>query len=299
MSNSSTPSHGVDYQSLFDRILRRYGHPDPEGLAAVLTPVLIPVKSIGSKIESLKNHFRTSFKADIVPEAEHLMVRGQTGKFVPRAYAEGDADGIWNEKAKGRVVNVDRSAGVVEGEVYRSRKMDLEEEIQDLTADDYLEVDQYGAAAKILSGLVEHHFLKDARDSGYTVRRMPEDMAKHLGDYHNYDFEITKGGETQRVEVKSLWGTNTDYARLIHSKSKGYKTSSCKFKTQEIFAVSRFLRTGDVSDFAYAKSVSEEDQPHGLPTSSNYPGYVNQNPRCEIGDGRWFESIDEVWNLPK
>lgn len=57
---------------------------------------------------------------------------------------------------------------------------------------------------------------------------MPEDCAKHLGTYYNYDFEFEKNGITKKVEVKSIWGTDTRFARLIHSKSKTHLTSSCK-----------------------------------------------------------------------
>src|SRR5690606_22116330 len=114
-------------------------------------------------------------------------------------------------------------------------------------------------------------------------------------------------------EVKSLWGTNTSYARLIHSttsKPKGpanlwtpeqkrsyYPTSSCKFTTQDIFAVNLFLRTGNIREFAFARSVSNANKKYGLPYVREYPEHVNQNPLCEIGDGSWFGSLDEVWNL--
>ncbi len=129
------------------------------------------------------------------------------------------------------------------------------------------------------------------------MRRMPEDMAKHLGQYYNYDFEFERYGVIKKVEVKSLWGTNTDFARLIHSTGKDYPTSSCKYATQDIFAVSLFLRTGNIRDFAFARSVPSDEKSYGLPPASGYPEHVNQNPRCEIGDGVWFGSIEEVWNL--
>jgi hypothetical protein len=177
-----------------------------------------------------------------------------------------------------------------------------------------LEIDQYGAAAKVLSGLAEHALVKQLTGQGYQVKRMPEDMARHLGNYANYDFEVSMDGITRKVEVKSIWGTNTRFARLIHSttsKPKGnpehwteqqkynyYPTSSCKFSTQDIFAVSLFLRTGNITDFAFARSAPNDVQPHGLPRAVAYPDHVNQNPPCEIGNGSWFGSIAEVWNLP-
>lgn len=145
--------------------------------------------------------------------------------------------------------------------------------------------------------MVEYSFARIAGESGYKIQRMPEDMARHLGTYYHYDFELERDGIVKRVEVKSLWGTNTKFARLIHSKTKEYLTSSCKFDTQDIFAVSLFLRTGDIRDFAFARSVPNDVKSYGLPRSSKYPEYVNQNPSCEIGDGTWFASIDEVWDL--
>ena len=35
---------------------------------------------------------------------------------------------------------------------------------------------------------------------------MPEDMAKHIGGYAYYDFEVEKGGVIKKLEAKSLWG---------------------------------------------------------------------------------------------
>ena len=167
-----------------------------------------------------------------------------------------------------------------------------------LTVDDYLEIDQYGAAAKILSALVEHNLAELAKEKGYHVTRMPEDCAKHIGEYYNYDFEFSKNGTTKKIEVKSLWGTDTRYARLIHSTSKSHLTSSCKFETQDIFAVSRFLLTGNSKDFAFAKSISKKDDPiHGLPPAQNHSDYVNQTPLCQIDNIVWFDNIDDVWNI--
>ena len=204
--------------------------------------------------------------------------------------------------------------GVASGEVYVSgNKARLEEALEGLTSDDLWEVDQYGAAAKVLSALSEYHLVKHARDRGYEVTRMPEDMARHLGEYPNFDFVFTKGGVAKRVESKSLWGTDTRCARLIHSTTKRpsgpeatwteaqkktyYPTSSCKFRTQDFFAVSLFLRTGRIEDVAFARSVPQDEAPYGLPRSPGYPEHVHQNPRCEIGNGMWFASIDDVWNL--
>lgn len=281
-------------------ILQRYKGADLQGLETVLCPLLVPMHSVDREILKLdgQSHYRGTFEAEITDASREVFVRGRTGKFVPRAYVEGTEP--WREIAKGRIIDIDLEAQLVAGEIYlgsSARKQDLEEALTQLHDDDYLEIDQYGAAAKVLSGLVEHKLSRQLKDSGYRVWRMPEDMAKHLGVYANYDFVVEKGGVRKKIEVKSLWGTNTDYARLIHSLGKGYPTSSCKFETQDFFAVSLFLRTGDIRDFAFARSVSSEEQPHGLPPAKKYPEHVNQNPLCTIGDGSWFGSLDEVWNL--
>ncbi len=287
----------IDYKTLFHRITQRYGGIEPEALEKVLCPVLIPIHTLDKNIFKVagQNHYRASFTIQLDDAWNELMQRGRTGKFVPRNYIEG---GEWKEIAKGRILAIQTENGIAEGEVYTGgTKADLEEAVETLSQDDYLEIDQYGAAAKVLSGLVEYTLSRIAVESGYIVRRMPEDVARHLGEYYHYDFEFERNGIPKKVEVKSLWGTNTKYARLIHSKTKDYPTSSCKFSTQDIFAVSLFLRTGNIRDFAFARSVSKEMKPYGLPTASKYPEHVHQNPVCEIGDGTWFGSIDEVWGL--
>jgi len=41
-----------------------------------------------------------------------------------------------------------------------------------------------------------------------------------LGELSQFDYEIEKNGVKKKVEVKSIWGTNTRFARLIHSLSR-------------------------------------------------------------------------------
>ncbi len=297
----------------FRELVRRYTGSTPESFIDVLCPMLVPIYSIDKEIKKIsgQNHYRASFSVQITEQNKGTLCRGCTGKFVPGIFASG---GTWREIAKGRIIEVDVATSTAFGEIYTGgRKADLEEALSELSLDDLLEVDQYGAAAKVLSGLAEHSLAKRLTDKGYMVRRMPEDMARYLGSYPNYDFEVSKGGQTRKVEVKSLWGTDTRFARLIHSttsipggnpggwteeqRRNYYPTSSCKFATQDIFAVSLFLRTGNIQDFAFARSVPRDIQPYGLPRASNYPAHVNQNPLCTVGDGSWFNSIDEVWAL--
>ena len=218
---------------------------------------------------------------------------------MPRAYKDG---GVWRELAKGRILTVDSATRVAEGEVYcgaGGKKSEIERILAELSSDDFWELDQYGASAKVLSGLVEYSLVQVLKEAGYSVRRMPADMAQHIGGYAYFDFQVSKAGVTKKLEAKSLWGTNTRLARLIHSKNpkKGYPTSSCKFTTQDFFAVSLFLRTGNIRDFAFARSVPVDVMPYGLPRAKKHPEYLNQNPTCEIGDGKWFRSLGEIWNL--
>jgi hypothetical protein len=287
----------IDYRALFDRLTKRYGGTTAEALESILCPVLIPIRTLDKSMFKIigQPHWRASFTITIDPECEDLVVPGRTGKFVPSTYKQG---GGWKEIAKGRILKLDQAARIAEGEVYcGGRKRDLELALIELAPEDLWEVDQYGASAKVLSGLVEYSLVQVLKEKGYTLRRMPEDMARHIGDYAHYDFEVTKGGPTKKIEVKSLWGTNTRFARLIHSKTQDYPTSSCKFATQDFFAVSLFLRTGNIKDFAFARSVPKDVKSYGLPRAEKFPDHVNQNPLCEIGDGTWFGSLDEVWNL--
>ena len=288
-----------DYEELFEILTSRYRGADPKAILQVLSPIMIPIHTLDKTIFKVKgqNHNRASFSVLIDKENYEILVKGRTGKFVPKFYVEGK-EVVWNEIAKGRIIEVDYESGVAYGEVYTGgTRASLIDALETLSVEDYLEIDQYGAAAKMLSGLVEYILSQIARENGYLVKRMPEDMARHLGVYYHYDFEFEREGVRKRIEVKSLWGTNTKYARLIRSKTAAHLTSSCKFETQDIFAVSLFLRTGNIRDFAFARSVSSIEKLYGLPHATNYPDYVHQNPVCEIGNGSWFGTIDEVWKL--
>ena len=289
----------IDYKALFERLTKRYGHVTPDALESILCPVLIPIHTLDKNIIKVagQSHYRASFTIKIDADCEELIVPGRTGKFVPKSYKDG---GVWREIAKGRILKVDAKIGIAEGEIYTGtagRKAELEKAVTELSQQDFLEVDQYGTSAKVLSGLVEYSLVQVLKETGYKVRRMPEDMAKHIGGYTYFDFEVEKNGVTKKLEAKSLWGTNTKFARLIHSLTDGYPTSSCKFATQDFFAVSLFLRTGNFRDFAFARSVPKDVKPYGLPRAEKFPDHVNQNPPCEIGDGTWFASLDKVWNL--
>lgn len=286
------------------QIRKRYGKVDLDALVAVLCPILIPIgdldRTVFNRGEGVTGtHWRARFSVTVTPQSRQIVQPGRTGKFVPRGYATGSEP--WKEIAKGRILTVDPIADVAYGEVYigGGSKALVQQAVDQLDPGDYWEVDQFGAAAKVLSGLSEYTFAKNAANEGYRVSRMPEDVAKHVSAYYNYDFLLARNGQTRRVEIKSLWGTDTRYARLIHSKSNTHKTSSCLFAAQDIFAVSLFLRTGDIHSFAYARSVPESsEKPYGLRPASEHPEYVNQNPECNFENGKWFRTIGDVWGLP-
>lgn len=302
MSRDEIPPR--DYEAIYRTLTRRYGDLQPEALQKVLCPLHVPIVSINPTVFRQGSIWRASFTAEVNAESREVLQPGRTGKFVPAAHLAG---GPWREIAKGRITGMSQDGSSAAGEVYVGEsKGALEVALGELSDGDYLEIDQYGASAKVLSALAEAELATQLTQVGYEIRRMPEDTAAHLGVYPNYDFDVVRAdGEIRKVEVKSLWGTNTKYARLIHSKSTGvdkgqpnfYATSSCKFATQDAFAVSLFLRTGDISSFAFARSVPDDIEEHGLRRSSKYRDYVNQNPLCEVGDGTWFGSLDEVWDL--
>ncbi len=317
MTDKLTPDRAM-------RLLTRRYQTTPEALVAVLCPLLVKIASIDESIFIApgSKHVRASFEVTLNEENKGVLSVGRTGKFVPSGYgAEEGAEAGWREIAKGRIVSVDLKKGIASGEIYMGfggsgakNKALLQEALSQLTADCFLEIDQYGVAAKALSGLTEYYLVEHLKARGYGVVRMPEDMAAHLGAYANYDFQVFKGNVRKRLEVKSLWGTNTNFARLIHStttkpkrdvsewsveqQSNYYPTSSCKFATQDFFAVSLFLRTGNISEFAFARSVPKDKQPHGLPRARLFPEHISQNPLCSVGDGTWFATLDEVWKLP-
>ena len=154
----------VDYKALFERLTKRYGNVTPKALESILCPVLIPIHALDKTIHKVagQSHYRASFTIKIDADCEDLVAPGRTGKFVSKAYKDG---GVWQEIVKGRILSVDRKSGVAEGEIYTgsaSKKDVLEKALAGLSQDDFLEVDQYGASAKVLSGLVEYSLLQDS-----------------------------------------------------------------------------------------------------------------------------------------
>src|SRR5438876_9501695 len=127
----------TDFRVLFEKISQRYRGIEPEALEAVLRPVLIPIDTLDKSIIKLpkQTHYRASFSIRITPTDQQLLQRGRTGKFVPRSYTEG---GPWREIAKGRIISVEREAGIANGEVYKGGGRDaLEKALENLSSDDF------------------------------------------------------------------------------------------------------------------------------------------------------------------
>lgn len=284
---------------LVERLMKRFKGVTFEMLEQVLLPLEAPIVKLDRTLQKFGTHFGAPFEID--KGIEHpTITRGRSGKVVPKAFIEGTGD--WKELIKARIHEA--TTGHAKGELhYTGKKKELETRIVGVSEGDVFEIDRYGITAKLESALTEAALVAHGIERGYKVTRLPEDIAKHLGDYWHIDFLFEKNGTSKRIESKSLWGTDTSKARLIHSKGKGYETSSCKFATQDIFAVNLWLRTGVITDIAFACSVpKDKDHLYGLPSATKrggggHPEYVHQNPDCQIGDGVWFGSIDDVWDL--
>lgn len=284
-------------------LLQRFGGATPEMLVRVLTPYRLRLKAI----EQIKDgkRIKAHFKADVPEDVWSAFVEGTTGKIISRAHVE--ADGVWGEIIKGRILASDGKS--VSGELYFDAPR-YSNALKRVKEGDYLEIDPFGVTSKIESALCEAAFFRTAADLGFAVTRMPENVAMHVGTQNYYDFRLEKNGRAYRVELKSLWGTDTTKARLIHTVSKGggsgknsarkdkqiWSTSSCRFVDQDIFAVGLWLRTGKVTDFAYALSESQDKcKEWGLPAAKKHPTHVTQNP--SISDpptGQWTQDLREV-----
>ncbi|MFO0139195.1 MAG: hypothetical protein ACK535_14535, partial [Cyanobacteriota bacterium] len=159
----------------FRLIQRRYGNALPDAFVDILCPLLIPIRTIDRQIIKLdgQTHYRASFTIDLTPQNRQIVCIGRTGKFVPKEFGLG---GAWREIAKGRIIHLDQTEELAVGEIYvGSNRSELEKALGFLADDDLLEIDQYGAAAKVLSGLAERSLLMQLTEQGYDVQRMPED----------------------------------------------------------------------------------------------------------------------------
>ncbi len=132
-------------------LTKRYGDVDFNSILSVLTPQLIQINTLDKtplKLDGQK-HWRATFTLKVTDENYELMQRGRTGKFVPKSFIHG---GTWREICKGRIISIDAKDGIAEGEIYTgksSSKKALEDALKHLSENDYLEIDQYGASAKL------------------------------------------------------------------------------------------------------------------------------------------------------
>ena len=303
---------------LVKELLKRYSGSPFE----MLQQAIVPMRAVIIEIND------TEFVAKY-PKSRIHIIPGKTGKVIPKESTTGDQ--VWREIVKGRVCEIEDDQFI--GELYAMRKSDLEKGLKEVKVGDFFEIDCFGAMSKIESGMTEAALAEVALREGYNVTRMPENIAVHIKPnlekflegttlpesvieiikkderakgWPNFDFLIEKDGISRRMEVKSLWGTDTSKARLIHTKGGRWETSSCRFEDQDIFAVNLWLRTGNIMNFGFARSVLKDaSHPYGLPAATKredgekvlIPEHVHQNPDCEIGNGSWFEKIDEVWEL--
>jgi len=282
-------------------LLQRFRGATDDMLDRVLTPYRLRITSISQPQEGTN---KAPFRASVPQDAWSAFEEGTTGKVVPKAYVEGS--GNFQELIKGRVLR--SLADHIEGELYFDQAR-FGRALAGVSVGDYLEVDPFGVTSKIESALCEASFFRQAQSKGFSVTRMPENVAMHVGTQNYFDFRLEKSKKTYRVELKSLWGTDTTKARLIHTVSRDgagknkarkdrqiWQTSSCRFQDQDIFAVSMWLRTGRIDEFAYALSVPEEDNPRwGLPRVPKYPAHVTQNPPVpDPPTGPWTTDLSEI-----
>jgi len=284
-------------------LLRRFGGATAEMLNRVLTPYRLRIIEIAEIKQGQKTKRR--FRAEVPGDVWTAFEQGTTGKVVPKTYVEGNSS--WREIVKARILN--SFPAYVEGELYFSGPR-LQAALAEVRTGDYLEIDPFGVTSKIESALAEAAFFREAEGQGFSVIRMPENVAMHIGTQSYYDFRLQKDRKEYRVELKSLWGTDTTKARLIHTVSREggagknkarkdrqvWRTSSCRFRDQDIFAVSMWLRTGRITDFAYALSVqSDKHRTWGLPKVPKYPEHVTQNPSVpDPPSGVWTSDLLEV-----
>lgn len=281
-------------------LLRRFGGATIEMLNRVLTPYRLRIEEISPGKRKGTKHFRAEVTGDIWTTFE----QGTTGKVVAKEYVEGTT--AWREIIKARILK--SAPAFVEGELYFSGP-NLKKALAEVKVGDYLEVDPFGVTSRVESALAEAAFFREAQKHGYSGIRMPENVAMHVGTQSYYDFKLQKDGKVYWVELKSLWGTDTTKARLIHTVSRDgggknksrkdrqvWRTSSCRFKDQDIFAVSMWLRTGQITDFAFAISVPEDEHAKwGLPKVPKYPEHVTQNPPvADPPAGVWISSLVDI-----
>ena len=291
----------TDLIRLFEKISWKYGGISAQMLEKVLIPKYFEIIEIKEDIVRFGSAYAVMIKIKLDRDFE-CIVRGQTGKILSKGFIQGKE--YWRELGKVRIHEYNDEHAIAELFSKTGKRDDLLKTLKNVKIGDFLEIDSYGISAKLTSALSELAFSEIAKKDGFIVKRMPEDIAKHLmreDGYYNYDFELMKDKIIKKVEVKSLWGTDTDKARLIHSKSKDYITSSCKFKTQDIFAVNLYLKTGNIMDFAFAVSEYEGNHKLGLPCATSKEGklteYVHQNPIVDFSNEKWFKTISEVWKI--
>ena len=294
-------------QDILDELLRRFSGATPEMLRRVLSPYRLSITSIDQTVQkSAGGREFVTFEASVPTDVWSTLEAGVSGKVVPHEFVH--ASGSWREIVKARIYTC--ANGKATGELHLAGAGRFTAALAVVKLGDVIEIDPFGVTSKIESALTEAAFFQIATDAAWSVTRMPENVAMLLGTQNYHDFRLEKGAEVVRIELKSLWGTDTTQCRLIHTKSREgntgknakredrqeWRTSSCRFEDQDIFAVSMWLRTGRIVDFAYALSVPTAiDAALGLKATKAYPEHVVQN--IAIADppsGAWTTKLEEA-----
>lgn len=291
------------------RIARRFSC-DEDLVQEVLTPLRFPILAFERQPRRDPDAGWISMASFDVRSHRWPLAPGRSGKVVPQAYYTGTAP--WRELLKARVHSADGGIATAELHAGSQSGKDLARRLAEVSIGDVLEIDPYGITSKLESALTEAALVRQLESEGFTAVRQPDDIAKHIqktlpeGQKFSCDFRVSRDGRVwKRLEAKSLWGTDATKARLIHSRTKGWETSSCRFADQDFFAVNLWLRTGHVSDIVFARSVlRDRDHPYGLPAAREkrgrgplLPDYVTQNPPIPE-EGVWFARLTDIWELP-
>lgn len=294
------------FDVVIDDLLRRYQGATPEIIERVLTPYRFEITYIDKEPKRAKSHQYVDFEAKVPSDLWSELEIGLSGKVVSKEYVSGSAG--WKELAKARIRSC--ADGTIKGELHLPGKGRFVQALTQIKLGDFVEIDPFGVTSRLESALVEAAFFTIAKAAGWNATRMPENVAMHFGTQNYYDFRLKKEKELIRVELKSLWGTDTTQCRLIHTKSreggKGknkarsdrqrWRSSSCRFHDQDLFAVSLWLRTGRITDFAYAVSIPISlDATYGLPANKVYAEHVTQNiPIADTPKRPWTSDFNEA-----
>ena len=161
-------------EKTIELLLHRFGGATVDLLDRVLAPHRLKIRSI-----ELTKKGRTTtakFVADVPAHEGTIFEEGTTGKVVSREHVESNAP--WRELIKGRILKTEPDRVI--GELYFGGSR-LKAALAEVKVGDYLEVDPFGVTSKVESALCEAALYSRAKELGFAVTRMPENVAKHVG----------------------------------------------------------------------------------------------------------------------